>query len=76
MGVNVYSNEGGEFCNDVCHELCLDNGNVWVVDDLEVAKKASLIDTPWFNASFNKPTNAYVGLLKVVKLTVEEVNEG
>jgi hypothetical protein len=56
----------------VGHELTTDPDclNVWLVPSLELAKKAAMKSTPWYNASYNTPENRYAGECKVVKVTI------
>ena len=64
------SSTGGAFCTNV--EFYLDGygDSIWVVTSREVAEKAAITNAEWFNATYQTPSNDYVGKLEVVELAV------
>jgi hypothetical protein len=72
--ITFYSSANeGDFCVSVHFELVDSKypDNVWVVTSREVAEKAAITNTEWYNASFDTPENRYVGDLEVVELVVK-----
>ena len=70
-GFDVSSNYGADFAVDVA--FCLSkfsNENVWLVPSREMAEKAAVTNTNWYNAGYNTPENPYVGELEVVEVTL------
>jgi hypothetical protein len=70
MGVYGSSNSEGEFCVGVEYILSESMDNVWVVYDRDTAEFAAKNDAPWYNSSYETPSNSYVGRLEVVELFV------
>lgn len=68
MGVSTLSNEETITVISAVHSLSLNEDNVWVVADRDVAEAAAQTDTPWFNAGYRTPENKFVGALEVVEL--------
>jgi hypothetical protein len=69
---SVRSNEGGDFCGDTQTELQDPNwgGQQWLVDQLWHAEWVRTHSTPWYNASYDTPTNDFkADDLVVVKVT-------
>ena len=68
------SSNNAEDCVDVVVEFELNSysENVWLVSKKEVAEKAKITNTPWFNANYETPKNEFKAEdLKVVKITME-----
>lgn len=63
--------EDGE-CIDVMFSLDAYSKRIWVVEKQEIAEKARITNTPWYNAGYETPENTYKAEdLKVVKITIE-----
>lgn len=63
----------GDFCVDTSYTLSMYDGNIWSVNDFDIAEKASKSSTPWYNSSYEEPINPYVQNCKVVRLEIVEV---
>ena len=72
VGFFASANTGGEFCVDVefSFDWCTPD-NVWLVTDIETAKKALASDTKWYNAGYNSPNHCG---MRIVEHEVFEVN--
>ena len=69
MGYRIQSNDGAHFCNDYRVILCTwSDSQTWVTHDLEIARKAAVTDTPWYNSDMDTPENEFIGELEVVRL--------
>jgi hypothetical protein len=47
-----------------------------MVSSFDVAKKASMTDTDWYNASYDTPKNSYEGEWTVIELEVNILFKG
>jgi hypothetical protein len=71
MRVYVSANEG-DFCTSIEHRLDTSDYNpLWLVVDRKIAELAAINDTGWYNAGFETPSNAFVGQLEVVEISLE-----
>lgn len=64
-------NSDGECCVSVEFELCCYSDPPWLVKDKEIAEKVANTNTPWYNAGYDSPKNAYVGKLTVVEIDMK-----
>lgn len=61
----------GDFCLDVAHELVTHGEKMWLVDSPEHAEWVRLNSTPRYNASYDTPINSFEPEeLKVVEVEV------
>lgn len=65
----------GDCCGDNSYELSMYDGNIWAVNDFDIAEKASKSSEPWYNSSYESPINPYVRNCKVVRLEIAEFYE-
>lgn len=78
-GFSISGSGDSEFCNG--YEVSLDahrscDEPIWMVSSFDVAKKASMTDTDWYNASYDTPKNSYEGEWTVVELEVNVLFKG
>ena len=57
VGYYTRSNEGGDCCVDTQYILGFDNENIWMVSDKLTASYVRVNSHPWYNASYESPTN-------------------
>ena len=56
MGISTFSNEGGEFCNEVGARFEPRGADtLYCVNDICVARRALESDPFWFNSSIERP---------------------
>ncbi len=78
LTISKTSNEGGEFCGS--HTVTFETDAYYpeyLVDEPEIAVRAKMFDTPWYNSSEEYPGHGsvYMGQCQIVKVTKEVLIE-
>jgi hypothetical protein len=61
LGFYYESNDHGDFCVYISFHLDDMNDNIWLVPNKDVAEKAMITNTEWYNACYDTPQNRFLG---------------
>lgn len=63
LGISVFSNAGGEFCNEIGAEFEEDSETPFVGETIEKMNKIKSSDPEWYNSSLTNPAHREVKLI-------------
>jgi len=74
LGYDTWMGWNGDYCVDIEYELDDTTENVWLVKHKEVAEKAAISTSKWYNACYDSPVNRFIGKLKVVEVELNIID--